>query len=91
MVMPARSRPNTSAGFGHINSSAGWSWGRSAGLDTHVLVGTAGGDLGGGGEMGWPLRNDLSQGIRRTDNVIEEIIPEGTRIYQDSRYFTGGV
>ena len=88
--MPARSRPNTNAGFGCINSSAGWSWDHAAGLDTRVLVGSAKDDLGGGGGMDWPLRNDLSQGIERKDNVIEEMNAESIRVHQDSPYFTAG-
>ena len=91
VTIPARSRPNTSAGFGCINSSAGWSWDPPAALDTHVLVGATREDLGVGGEIGWPLRNDLSPGIERRDNVIEEMNAESIRIYQDSRYLAGGI
>ena len=91
VAMPVRSRPNTNAGFGYVNSSAGWSWDPLAGLDTQVFVGTARGDMGVGGENEWPLRNDLSQGMERRDNVIEEMNAESIRIHQDSRYFTGGI
>ena len=86
VIMPARSRPNTNAGFGCINSSAGWSWDHADGLVAHVFVGSARGDLEVRGGMDWPLRNDFSQGIERTDNVIEEMNAESIRIHQDSRY-----
>ena len=91
VTIPARSRPNTNAGFGCINSSAGWSWDPSADLDTHVFVGANREDPAVGGEMDWPLRNGLSQGTMRRDNVIEEMNAENIKIHQDSRYFTGGV
>ena len=90
VTIPARSRPNASAGFGYINSSAGWSWEPPAALDSHGFVGATREDLGVEGEIGWPLRNDLS-GIERTGNVIEEMNAESTRIHQDSRCFAGGI
>ena len=90
VTLPARSRPNTSAGFGYINSSAGWNWDPPAALDTHGFVGATREDLGVGDEIGWPLRNDLSPAIERTGNIIEEMNIESIRTHQDSRYFAGG-
>ncbi len=66
-------RPKTSAGFGRINSSAGWVWSRGNIHHNHGTAGTGTGDLERGGQAGWPLRNNMAPEDERGNNAREAL------------------
>ncbi|KAF6230668.1 hypothetical protein HO173_011019 [Letharia columbiana] len=85
----------TGAGFGGVNSSAGWIWDHRSRIGTRAIVDTATQDLDMEGARDWPLRHDLSPKAERADNVIEEIYyasndPELARKTQTTRTFSRG-
>ena len=70
--IPFEYRPRTSAGFGGVNSSVGWIWHPGSSIDTHATIGAAPDDLKAGGQIGWPLRNELVPRTETGNNIIEE-------------------
>ena len=66
-------RSKRRAGFGGINSSAGWIWDREKGINSHAIFGTAGEVVRKESARGWPLRNDFSPRRDTQDNIIEEM------------------
>lgn len=72
-ITPLEYRPKTSAGFGGINSSAGWIWGRIDRVESRATFGSATEEVERGSARGWPLRNDVSPRSDSQDNIIEEM------------------
>lgn len=72
-ITPLDYRLKTSAGFGGINSSAGWIWGRIDRVHSRAMFNAGTEDVEKGSARAWPLRNDMSPRSGSQDNIIEEM------------------